>query len=192
MDCGAATDRAHHAVGSSDPRAWDPVTPVEPRHGRAEPGDDIVVVADQRWYRQFLKFGTVGVFNTALELALFNVLILVHPPRSNLTLLTLYSTLGVVVAIISSYTLNTRWVFRHAAHTDEAPVWRRRTLFLAQAGVNIGINDAVTVGATAALSALGAFPLVIDRNVAKFLAMSSSSVFSFFVMRHVVFPERHR
>ncbi|MHB8506334.1 MAG: GtrA family protein [Acidimicrobiales bacterium] len=167
-------------------------TAARPGDGARSVPPNVVVVADRRWYRQFLKFGTVGVFNTGLELALFNALLLVHPPRHDLALLTLYSTLGVVVALVSSYALNTRWVFRHAAHTPGAPVWRRRLLFVVQAGVNIGINDAVTVGLTAGLSALGAFPVVIDRNIAKFAAMFSSSVFSFFVLRHVVFPERRR
>ena len=138
------------------------------------------------WVSQFLRFITVGLMNTAVELIVYNALLAIHNPHS-LTILTLYSTLGVCAAIANSYLWNSRWAFRgNAAHHGHS-ARRQRFLFIAQALVNIAINDAVTVGLTQALTDWDLIPLVAAQNLAKVVAMATSSVSSYLMLRWFVF-----
>lgn len=142
-----------------------------------------------RWapiFRQFLKFITVGLLNTAVELVVYNALLLIHPAH-NARILTLYSTVGVVTAIINSYIWNSRWAFREARDRRGHSTLRQQVLFFIQAVINIGINDIVTVGLTPALVAALPVPIVLSQNMAKVGAMATSSLSSYAMLRLVVF-----
>ncbi|MBO0694446.1 MAG: GtrA family protein [Acidimicrobiaceae bacterium] len=138
------------------------------------------------WLYQFLRFVTVGLINTAVELIVYNALLAIHNPHS-LTILTLYSTLGVCAAIVNSYLWNSRWAFRGQSAQHGRSAVRQRVLFIVQALVNIGINDAVTVGLTPGLTSLDLIPRVAAQNLAKVLAMCTSSVSSYLMLRWFVF-----
>jgi len=167
------------------------------RTGRERPGaprveGDAAERTDRRegrWapiFRQFLKFITVGLLNTAVELVVYNALLLIHPAH-NARILTLYSTIGVVAAIINSYVWNSRWAFKEARDRRGHSTLRQQVLFLIQALINIGINDIVTVGLTPALVAALPVPIVISQNMAKVGAMATSSLSSYAMLRLVVF-----
>jgi putative flippase GtrA len=138
------------------------------------------------WVFQFLRFITVGLMNTAVELIVYNVLLAIHNPHS-LSILTVYSTLGVSAAIANSYLWNSRWAFRGNAVQHGHSARRQRFLFIAQALVNIAINDAVTVALTQALTDWDLIPLVASQNLAKVVAMATSSVSSYLMLRWFVF-----
>jgi len=135
---------------------------------------------------QFLRFVTVGLLNTAVELIVYNALLAIHDPH-NLTILTIYSTLGVIGAIANSYIFNSRWAFRGYRAPAGRTAVRQRFLFIAQALVNIGINDVVTVGLTPLLTGWDIIPRVAAQNLAKVLAMGTSSVSSYLMLRWFVF-----
>lgn len=138
------------------------------------------------WLFQFLRFVTVGLLNTAVELVVYNALLAIHNPH-NLAILTMYSTLGVTAAIVNSYLWNSRWAFRGRRAPHGRNAVRQRFLFIAQAVINIGINDAVTVGLTPALTGLDLIPRVAAQNLAKVIAMGTSSVSSYLMLRWFVF-----
>jgi putative flippase GtrA len=138
------------------------------------------------WIRQFLKFVTVGLSSTAVELIVYNSLLQIGNPH-NLQILTVYSTLGVVAAIVNSYAWNSRWAFKQARVHGGRRAMRQRALFLTQSLVNVGINDAVTIVVTPPLTGLDLLPLTVSQNLAKAVAMSTSSVSSYLMLRRFVF-----
>lgn len=138
------------------------------------------------WLFQFLRFAAVGLLNTAVELIVYNALLAIHNPHS-LSILTVYSTVGVGAAIANSYLWNSRWAFRGYRAPHGRSAVRQRFLFIAQAVINIGINDAVTVGLTPVLTGLDLIPRVAAQNLAKVLAMGTSSVSSYLMLRWFVF-----
>lgn len=154
---------------------------------RGDPGTSVVARAKPPWPKQFAKFVTVGVLNTAVELIVYNGLLQLTSSNPGVALLSLYSTLGVTAAILNSYLLNTRWAFSGQSRETQRGKWRQRLLFLAQAGVNIGINDGVTIGITPLLVGAHVFPVVVAQNLAKVLAMGASSMSSYVMLRLVVF-----
>ncbi len=138
------------------------------------------------WACQFVRFATVGLTSTALELALYNVLLAVHPTRSTVTLV-VYSTFGVLAAIINSYFWNSRWAFRASAVHHGPHANLQRLLFVLQSGANIGINDGVVALMAPFLLSQHFLPAYAASNLAKVAAMSCASVFSFVALREVVF-----
>ncbi len=124
--------------------------------------------------------------STAIELALYNIFLLIHEPHAN-WLRVLYNTISVIAAIVNSYIWDSRWAFRGGAAHHGRKAARQRLLFLAQSGGNIGINDAVVALLAPALLGLGSLPVAAAENLAKLAGMSSASLFSFVVLRLVVF-----
>jgi putative flippase GtrA len=135
--------------------------------------------------RQLATFGTVGVVNALVDVLVFNILLLAAPTNSS-WVLTAYNTVAVCAALANSYALNSRWTFR-TTRARRSARWRQQVGFVAQAGVNIAVNDVV-------LSMLaGTFvflPSWADSNLAKITAMLCASVVSFVLLRTVVFSER--
>jgi putative flippase GtrA len=124
------------------------------------------------------------VSSTGIELALYNILLLIYPARSRVLLL-VYSTVGVVGAIVNSFLWNSRWAFRAGAARSGRRAARQRLLFAVQAGCNIAINDGlVGLMATPLLAVL---PVAAAANLAKVAGMSAASLFSFVVLRLIVF-----
>ncbi len=136
--------------------------------------------------RQVLAFSTVGLLNALIDVLVFNVLLVAAPTNSS-WVLTAYNTVAVCAALANSYVLNSRWTFRETRAKQRSAVWRQRVGFIAQAGVNLAVNDLV-------LSLLaGTFvflPSWADNNLAKITAMICASMVSFVLLRTVVFSER--
>ncbi len=124
--------------------------------------------------------------STGIEFGLFNLFLLIHQPHSNALLVT-YNTISVVAAITNSYVWDSRWAFRGGAAHHGPKAARQRLLFVAQSGANIGINDGVVALLAPALLALELLPVAGAENLAKLAGMSSASLFSFVVLRLVVF-----
>ncbi len=88
--------------------------------------------------QQLIKFALVGVSNTAIDIAIFVLLVWMYPTNSNLGLL-VYNTIAVFVAALNSFIWNKLWTF-HKTHTLNLAVeiWR----FLAITALIITINNA--------------------------------------------------
>ena len=137
--------------------------------------------------RQIVAFSTVGGLNALIDVLVFNILLLAGPTHSS-WVLTVYNTVAVCAALANSYALNSRWTFRQTRARNRSARWRQRGGFIAQAAVNIAVNDVV-------LSLLaGTFvflPSWADSNLAKITAMVCASFVSFVLLRTIVFTERH-
>lgn len=132
--------------------------------------------------RQYIQFGLVGMSNAIADLGVLNALLFVHPARNTFDLVA-ENTVAVSVAIANSYWWNTRWTFRaQMTHTR-----REQVLFVAQALLNVTINNVVLVVVNMMLPGSAALSVQIANNIAKIFAMVAASTVSFLLLRSVVF-----
>lgn len=137
--------------------------------------------------QQFVRFVTVGVTNSIVDFGVFNLLLVLVPSR-NLQVLVLFNSIAVALAIANSYLWNTRWTFRAGA--GEGAAGRRQgVLFLAQALVNVGVNDLVVALLTRLLLHQTFLSQGTSSNVAKLVAMLLASLSSFVMLKYVVYAE---
>lgn len=89
---------------------------------------------------QIARFATVGVINTAVDLAVLNTLIAIsHRGRSGL-LYSLFKAISFLVAVLNSYWLNSRWAFRStAAGNTSMRVGRFISVSVLGLAINVGI-----------------------------------------------------
>lgn len=134
---------------------------------------------------QYLQFSLIGASNALVDLGILNLLMILHPTHTALGLLA-DNTIAVSLAIFNSYLWNTRWTFNaEATHTP-----RQRLLFIAQALLNILINNLVLLGMTSLLPPMQGIAYFIGSNIAKLAAMLVASSTSFLLLRIIVFRPR--
>lgn len=136
--------------------------------------------------RRYVKFLTVGSLNAAVDLLVLNGLALWFQPRSAAAW-TVCNSVAVICAIANSYFWNRRWTF---ADTADGSL-RERLGFLAQAVVNLLVNDGILYWSSGIMARMQVWPAVIENNVAKGLAMLAASTVSYACLRGWVF-HRHR
>lgn len=132
--------------------------------------------------KRYTKFVLVGICNAVVDLAVLNFLMLVIHDHSSFALV-VDNSVAVSCAILNSYALNRKWTF--ADRTDGSP--REGVLFLAQAVLNIGLNDWILAWCASYLVFSRDVPIFISSNISKALAMFLSSTVSYFFMRWIVF-----
>jgi len=135
--------------------------------------------------RQLRRFVVVGTLNVAIDLVVYNLLVLAFPTR-NSALLVVFNTSAIAVSMFNSWMLNSRWTFED--RTREAHWDRRRAkiLFGVQYAVGIATNDVGIVLLTGLGRSLGYRGLLLT-NGAKLSAIAASCCFSFLMMRLAVF-----
>jgi putative flippase GtrA len=84
---------------------------------------------------EIVKFGTVGIVNFVLDVAIFNLLRIEVLPHKPLTC----KAISTAVAATSSYFMNRHWTWRHRARTGMA---RELPLFVVLSAVGLGIAEA--------------------------------------------------
>lgn len=135
--------------------------------------------------RQFSHFVTVGVTNSIVDFGVFNLLFALYP-TTDIQILVLYNSLAVALAIVNSYLWNTRFTFRSGVvHGSRGH--RQRLLFVAQAILNVGVNDVVVAILTRLLYYQTVLNATDSSNLAKLVAMLVASLSSFVIMKYVVF-----
>lgn len=140
-----------------------------------------------RLFNRYGKFLVVGMMNALVDIIVFNLFVLFLPKPSPWTL-SLFNTIAVAMAICNSYVWNRYWTFSDV--TDGTR--RERMAFLAQAVLNILINDLVVALATAYLIGIKSIPPYASSNIAKGLAMLLSSSVSYLLLQWFVFNPSHQ
>lgn len=135
--------------------------------------------------RQLRRFVVVGVANVAIDLAVYNLLVLAFPTRDN-ALLVVYNTTAIVVSMANSWVFNSRWTFEDRTRQDRWDARRAKILFGVQYAVGIAINDVGIVFLTELGRSAGYRGLLLT-NGAKLSAIAASCCFSFLMMRLAVF-----
>lgn len=131
---------------------------------------------------QYMRFLTVGLGNAIVDLGVLNALLLLRPTTSQVGLV-VDNSIAVALAIANSYYWNSRWTFRGTATGSR----RETLLFVAQAIVNILINNAALLFVSGLLPVSHSPHFLIESNIAKLVAMALSSTASFVFLRILVF-----
>jgi len=140
---------------------------------------------------QFLKFGVVGVFNTLVDLGVFNLLIflfgLVHGP-----LFMVFKTISFTVAVTNSYFMNKHLVFkaRHILNLNGNDRSREFSLFFVVSVLGLLLNVIVSyavfmTGKTIAPEA----SYYLFANVGALLGSGVVMIWNFFGYKFLVFKK---
>ena len=125
------------------------------------------------------RFATVGVANTVIDFGIFNVLLHFSTPRA------VANVAGIVVALVFSYLVNSRWTFERGSFG-----WRTALTFAAVTAVGMSLNT----GLVFLLGDPARFPLlpyarILVPNAAKVLASGVSLVWNYLGYSKFVFRE---
>ena len=133
------------------------------------------------WLRQMVRFGLVGGLNTLLDLLILNVLLLLFPTTSTITLLA-YNALAFSLGAVNSFLLNKYWTFGHRQNTTLKELSR----FMITTLCGIGWSTLVLW-----LASIVLHPLVLNAtlwaNAAKIVSVVSGALLSYLGMRLWVF-----
>lgn len=135
-----------------------------------------------RSMNRYGKFLVVGMMNALVDIIVFNLFVLMFTTHSP-WLISIYNTVAVASAICNSYVWNRHWTFSDVATGTR----QERMMFWGQAVLNILINDLVVALLTAYLSDLKSLSPYASSNLAKAVAMFTSSSVSYVVLRIFVF-----
>lgn len=133
-------------------------------------------VLEANWVRQGVKFGMVGVFNTALDIGLYTLLTRFSPFFAARQ--TLAKMISYTVGVINSFFWNRNWTFRSKVNP-----WRAFLPFLAISLVGVGVN----AGVFAMSSRFLPLPAPWGEWVALALATGASLVWNFIASKKIVF-----
>jgi putative flippase GtrA len=126
------------------------------------------------------KFGVVGCFNYALDVGIFNALVVGPLEHQPLTA----KTISTAVAATSSYFMNRHWTFRHRAYSGLA---REYALFAVLTGAGLGINIGCLAFSEYVLDARS----LLARNIAgNVVGVALAMIFRFWSYKRWVFVER--
>ncbi len=134
-------------------------------------------------FRQIYRFAIVGLLNTVIDFAVFNLLIIVSGVRSGPGLILINIT-AVFLAIVNSYILNRTWTFKSSNPNYAAQLPR----FLIASLTGMFINIA-TIGLFSLLLLPGTNPSYLALNGIKLLAALLSASWNFISYRYWVFKK---
>lgn len=143
---------------------------------------------------QIAKFGFVGIINTGIDFAIFNVLIYVTGIYSGIWLL-VFNIVSFGVAVINSYFLNKYWAFKASGAVQSAEVFK----FVSVSIIGLILNSTVVyflgtffiLGYRLSASATYIYlPIGLWDNLAKLAATAVSLVWNFIGYKLFVFKSR--
>lgn len=146
------------------------------------PSSTVASVGVVHSIKRYTKFALVGISNALVDLAVLNLL-MVLIPNHTARVLVMENTVAVACAIVNSYVLNRKWTFADSSDGSTG----ERVLFIAQALLNIALNDWILGWCTTYLVFSRDIPIFVSSNASKALAMFLSSSVSYLFMRYVVF-----
>jgi putative flippase GtrA len=133
-------------------------------------------VIQPRWkklVKQFVRFGFVGGFNTALDLLILNILFVILPTNET-RLVLVYTAIAYGTGAINSFLLNKYWTFR-----NKSPLtWSQIVKFMATTVLGMFSNTTLVW-----LLSLVPHPFLANTlvwtNISKVLALAISAFVSF-------------
>ncbi len=96
-------------------------------------------------FKQFLKFGAVGVLNTLVDLGVLTILIYFEPTGKAGLLYALFKAIAFIVANINSYVFNKFWTFREDGGQKRTTVEFSEYFLVSLIGMLINVSVASLV-----------------------------------------------
>ncbi len=133
---------------------------------------------------QLLRFGTIGILNTAFDILLLNLLLWIFAIHTT-PLMLVANAAAYGLGAVNSFVWNKYWTFAHGQRVTRQEMIR----FAAVTLCGMGINDLLLgVAGHLLLPLMGS--TVLWANLSKLLAVAGSMVISFMGMRLWVFTHR--
>ncbi len=147
-------------------------------------GYGIAHVTSKRWpvIMQVVKFSTVGVLNSSIDLGVLNMLITLTGIPQGLWF-SAFKSVSFLVAVTNSYFWNKYWTFR-ATHTSS---FKEVLKFFMVNFVGFLINVSVASFVVNAIGAPAGFPLRAWANIGAFSAALFSMTWNFIGLKFIVF-----
>ncbi len=143
------------------------------------------------WLRQMLRFALVGGLNTCIDLLILNCLLWLSP-TTNTSVLLAYNMLAFSLGALNSFLLNKYWTFGQRQRTTRRELARFSLVTLA----GIAWSSCVIWLASTALRTNAWFALhenaLLWANASKVIAIASSALLSYLIMRLWVFVRSPR
>lgn len=140
-----------------------------------------------RTFKQFIKFGTVGVSSSFIDLGILNVLIFLSGIASG-AWFPIFKGTSFVIALINSYFWNRNWTFKSQ---DNANVMEFGKFFTISA-VGFGINVSIASFIVNFLDPFGGMSPQLWANVGAISATSISLIWNFLCYKFVVFRKNKK
>ena len=125
---------------------------------------------------QVVKFGIVGIIALIIDVAILNLLLLVH--LNNVVA----GTISFIISLIFNYIASMKYVFKHR---EDMARWLELLIFVISAVIGLLINDAIiwasTLGMTAAMSKTAVY--VLRTNIGKLIATVVVAVWNFVIRK---------
>lgn len=92
---------------------------------------------------QLIRFGLVGVINTAVDLGVLNTLIYLKPTGRAGVLFSLFKTIAFSVAVINSYLLNRKFTFQSSREASTGQLTQYLVISVVGLMINVGVASLV-------------------------------------------------
>ena len=125
---------------------------------------------------QVVKLGIVGIIALIINVALLNLLLLVHVNN------VVAGTISFIISLIFNYIASMKYVFKHR---EDMARWMELLIFVISAVIGLLINDVIiwasTLGMTAAMSKTAIY--VLRTNIGKLIATVVVAVWNFVIRK---------
>jgi len=136
----------------------------------------------QQIFAQIFKFGVIGVFNTALDFGVLNLLMYLTGSYGGSGIIPL-NIISFSVAVTNSYFWNKFWTFKDKTNTSSKEFGQ----FVLVSVVGVALNTAMVFAITTFVPPVGGLGKEIWANLAKVAATGLSLVWNFIGYKFIVF-----
>ncbi len=137
--------------------------------------------------KQIIKFVFVGGINTAVDLAVLNVLIYLFGTGENNMYFTAFKALSFIAAVINSYFLNKYWVFEEKKTDQPEKSSKQKILFFGVSGVGFLINVLISTFAFGILINLLPQQNQIVGNISAVIGTLTVMIWNYIGYKYIVF-----
>ncbi len=133
---------------------------------------------------RFVRFGIVGILNTAVDWAVLGALLFIFGQHDGLFSYPTYKAISFSAAVLNSYIFNTRWVFR-----DRAQETQRLQLFKFSFVSAVGLFINVTAASSFVSANLCGARFVVCAYIGAFLGTIAAFVWNYIGYQLFVFKK---
>ena len=145
----------------------------------------LVLARSRPLFFQIVKFGMVGGFNTLLELAVVNVLIVFTNASGGLSFVA-FKTVSFLMAAMSAYFWNKNWTFGNRARSS----MREFTVFAVGGFLGLVINVSVATFLVSWVGPRVGFAPILWLNLSVIIAVLVGMTWNFLFQRRMIFRSK--
>ena len=125
---------------------------------------------------QVVKFGIVGIIALVIDVALLNLLLLVH--LNNVVA----GTISFIISLIFNYIASMKYVFKHR---EDMARWMELLIFVISAVIGLLINDAIIWASTLGMAQTlrGTAIYMLRTNIGKLIATVVVAIWNFVIRK---------